>query len=315
MAGAGYERFSQRQKKLTRAGQPTLYRYDVLSDRLRGQVMHILQDVTPEGYGYWQLVYAEVAREFGIFRSELDDISSMTRTDRDRFRETFFKAKKAEDALDMIEIAFRQLERSVPPITGKRKVGAQPSVADQAIADLNRRFAEHDLGYWYSDGYLLTKSSEYMYNEVVEPAVALLHVGGFRGPLDEFLRAHEHYRHGRYKEATADALKAFESTMKTICDLRGWPYDAATATAKTLVGVVLDQGLVPPYMQEYFNGGLRKVLEAGVPTVRNKTSGHGQGRVPVTLPEHVAAYALHMTAANIVFLIQAHETAQQQATT
>lgn len=303
MAEAGYERFSQRQKKLARAGQPTLYRYDAMPDRLQGQVLHILQDAAPGGHGFWVRAYANVAREFGIVQSELEAMANIT-SGFDHFRETFITAKTASDALDMIEIAFRELEQSVMPLA-----------VDQAISELNRRFGEHDLGYWYSDGYLLTKSSEYMHAEVVEPGVALLHAGGFRGPLDEFLRAHEHYRHGRYKEATADALKAFESTMKTICDLRGWPYDAATATAKTLVGVILDQGLVPAYMQEYFNGGLRKVLEAGVPTVRNKTSGHGQGRVPVELPEHVAAYALHMTAANIVFLIQAHETPQKQRAT
>ncbi len=314
MIEAGYERFSQRQKKLALAGQPALYRYDVLPARLRGQVLHILKGVMRGGHEFWMQVYAIVAREFGIVQSDWETMASIT-TDFDRFSETFIKAKTTDDALDMIEIAFRELEQSVRPAAHKRKAAAAPSVADQAIIELNRRFSEHDLGYWYSDGYLLTKSSEYMHAEVVEPAVALLHAGGFHGPLDEFLRAHEHYRHGRYKEATADALKAFESTMKTICDLRDWPYDSGTATAKTLVGVILDQGLVPPYMQEYFNGGLRKMLEAGVPTVRNKTSGHGQGRARVELPEHVAAYALHMTAANIVFLVQAHEAVlQQQAT-
>jgi hypothetical protein len=30
--------------------------------------------------------------------------------------------------------------------------------------------------------------------------------------------------------------------------------------------------------------------------------GHGQGAVPTAVPQHVAAYALHLTAANIMLL-------------
>jgi hypothetical protein len=43
-------------------------------------------------------------------------------------------------------------------------------------------------------------------------------------------------------------------------------------------------------------------LESGIPTVRNKTSGHGQGASYSQIPAHLAAYALHLSAANILFL-------------
>ena len=46
------------------------------------------------------------------------------------------------------------------------------------------------------------------------------------------------------------------------------------------------------------------VPTTGVPTVRNKTSGHGQGATPADVPEHLARYVLHMTASNIVFLVE-----------
>jgi hypothetical protein len=52
---------------------------------------------------------------------------------------------------------------------------------------------------------------------------------------------------------------------------------------------------------------LRAALESGVPTIRNTSSGHGQGPVPVELPEHFAAHALHLLAANVVFLIEAEK--------
>jgi hypothetical protein len=51
--------------------------------------------------------------------------------------------------------------------------------------------------------------------------------------------------------------------------------------------------------------GLRSVLEDGVPTVRNKMGGHGQGPQVVDVSSHYAAYALHMTGSAIQFLIDA----------
>ncbi len=117
--------------------------------------------------------------------------------------------------------------------------------------------------------------------------------------------AHEHYRKGKMKEAISDALNAFESTMKAICDENGWNYPG-NATAMTLVNTVLDNGLVPPYMQTHF-AGLRSTLEAGLPPVRNKNSGHGQGFFVKQVPAYLAGYALHLAATNIVFLVEAHE--------
>ena len=53
--------------------------------------------------------------------------------------------------------------------------------------------------------------------------------------------------------------------------------------------------------------GLRTALESGVPTLRNNLSGHGQGREKVAIPEYMAAYTLHLTASNILFLAKANE--------
>lgn len=41
--------------------------------------------------------------------------------------------------------------------------------------------------------------------------------------------------------------------------------------------------------------------------MRNKTSGHGQGIEIVDVPQHLASYALHLAAANVVLLIEAHK--------
>ena len=151
--------------------------------------------------------------------------------------------------------------------------------------------------------------SQFLHAEVVEPAVSLLSDEGFTGALDEFLKAHKHYREGNNKEAISSALNAFESVMKTICEYRGWECDAQKATASALIKTLLDNNLIPSKMQSHFTG-LRATLEGGVPTIRNNFAGHGQGSEPVEVPAYFASYALHLTASNIVFLVEAHKASK-----
>lgn len=124
-------------------------------------------------------------------------------------------------------------------------------------------------------------------------------------PDPKILQAHEHYRAKRYPEAIAGALKSFESTMKGICDTRNWNYPG-NVTAKGLIEVIFSKELIPSSLVSQFSG-LRSVLESGLPTVRNKQGGHGQGKDPVAIPSHLAAYALHLAASNIVMLLEAHK--------
>lgn len=122
----------------------------------------------------------------------------------------------------------------------------------------------------------------------------------YHGAQEEFLNAHRHYREGNYKECLTDCLKSFESTMKAICEIRKWTY-SKTDTAKTLIDICFKNGLIPAMLQAQLNA-LQIVLESGVPTLRNKMGGHGQGAIPILVPQHVAAYTLHLTAANVVLL-------------
>jgi non-ribosomal peptide synthetase component E (peptide arylation enzyme) len=51
---------------------------------------------------------------------------------------------------------------------------------------------------------------------------------------------------------------------------------------------------------------LKTLLESGVPTVRNKLSGHGAG-LKKKIPRYIVEYAINMTASTILFLVQAEE--------
>ena len=90
---------------------------------------------------------------------------------------------------------------------------------DAAIAELNQRFRQHRIGYEFATGELIKINSRYIHSQVLRPALQLLQDAGtdFSGPLDEFLKAHEHHRQGNLKDAIHWSLKAFESTLKAIC--------------------------------------------------------------------------------------------------
>jgi hypothetical protein len=204
-----------------------------------------------------------------------------------------------EHVLDIVELAIRAIDNYV---RARIDIDFFPDVPpDEVIDELNTRFREHAIGFEYVSGELIRIDSQLIHKEVVKPALALLSDIQFSGPNEEFLKAHEHYRHGRYKECLNESLKAFESTMKTICDRKQWPYTPRD-TARTLIEICMNNGLFPTFMQTHL-GNLRSILESGVPTVRNKLGGHGQGASVTVVPQATAGFALHTTAAVIVFFV------------
>ncbi|MFT5429631.1 MAG: hypothetical protein ACI9OJ_000302 [Myxococcota bacterium] len=145
-----------------------------------------------------------------------------------------------------------------------------------------------------------------MHAEVVKPALKFLADPDYSGPNAEFLTAHEHYRHGRYASCLVECNKAFESTMKVICEMQGWPFDNDRDGARRLIIKCKDNGLFPPFQQAALTHVVG-VLETAVPTTRNRRAAHGGGAAPIIVPASLAAYGLHMAAANILLLIEAEK--------
>lgn len=299
--------FSKRQKRL-RGDIPDVYQYDVIPEGFRVQVAHIWRDAfgSPNAYDskteeIYRTLHDSLAREYGLFALSRE-------TERQGHQagliEFLLTAKDAERVLDAIELSFHLIDSYCRQ--WEFQGTSYPSVdPDQAIAELNARFKENGLGYQFESGQVIRVDSTMMHADVVKPTLTLLNDPEYGGPNAEFLAAHEHYRHGRYKESLNESLKAFESTLKTVCKKRGWGYDP-TDTAKKLLDVCFTNGLLPSYLQSQY-ASLRTLLESGVPTLRNKTSGHGQGAQPQALPQYVAAYGLHLAGASILFIISAEE--------
>ena len=299
--------FSKRQKRL-RGDVPDVYQYDEISRKLRVQVVHIWEDTLgrpyyndfgdlryPDGtYQIFEFIHKALCCEYGIFT--LDENAS---TDYDRVEDFFLETDDAEKAIDVIQLSFQCID---PIVYGFDSLKVAP---EEAIDELNQRFCEHGVGYQYKSGQIIRVDSQYLHSEIVKPAFTILSDEMYEGANAEFRSAHEHYRAEKYKECLNDCLKALESCIKTICYRRGWHYQESD-TVNRLINIIFEHGLIPSSMQSYFSA-LRNTLEAGVPTLRNKLGGHGQGTREIPVPDYIATYALHLTASNILFLAQSNK--------
>ena len=303
--------FSKRQASL-RGEVPDVYRYDMMPSKLRVQIVHVVRDMLHGGKeqnfnGQVLNVYEHICdmlcREYGLFR-----LVGNSYEPRNYVNELFnfiLETENHEQVLDCVELATRVADYGTRKYDYLYEQDFNDRV-DCAIEELNQRFRENGVGYQYEDGELMRVDSDLLHSEVVKPALTLLRTKRYAGPREEFLRAHEHYRQGRHEEALTEALKAFESTMKAICDSKKWSYDKG-ATAKKLVNVCFNNGLIDHFWQTHFTS-LQGTLENGINTARNKLGGHGQGSQPRDVPREIVAYVLHMTASTIVFLIESEET-------
>ena len=310
-----FDTYSKRKRRQESQGKQELYRYD-LPAPLRHQVIHIWSTAIGAFHGrqndlsttIWKTIHDLTARELGL--PYLGQYSFQDIDDQCKY---FLLMAETDNALDLIELSFRIIDRAVRQYEEyqRRSTGITQG-PDDAIDELNQRFREHAVGYQYLEGKIVRIDSLYLHDQVTLPALQLLHESGFQGVSEEFLRAHEHYRNGRNKEAIAEALKAFESTMKAICARRGWQHPKNAAASK-LIDTCLQKGLIPSELASHF-AGIRATLESGLPTVRNLTpgAGHGQGAAPVVVPDYLAAYALHLAATNITLLIQADRVLKQE---
>lgn len=246
----------------------------------------------------WEYIHDTLCRERGV------DSLCRRKNHKEDCLEFLRGSSSTDDCLDLVELSFFYLEA----ITSKydsyeRKARGIQQEASSAIDELNIRFREAGVGYQFTSGKIIRVDSDLIHAEVVKPALQFLSDPRFSGPQQEFLDAHAHYRAGECKDAITDALNAFESTLKTICDLKGWTYNKG-ARASDLIKLIRSNGLLPDYLDNSFDQ-LIGTLKSGLPKVRNEEGAHGQGSDPKRVPDFVAAYALHLAAAKVVMLVEA----------
>ncbi|MBI3353539.1 MAG: hypothetical protein HY034_01425 [Nitrospirae bacterium] len=297
-----YELFSKRQKRL-RGEVSDVFTYDNIPAPFRVQVIHIIRDAfgkdryQSNASDLYEFIHQALCREYGFFT-----LKQYAKSNEEAIFDYFLNCEDIEQVLDVIELSFKMINTIVRKDEYQLHSTCKIS-ANDAIKELNHRFKEHGIGFQFESNELIRLDSTFLHSEIIKPTLTLLSGKMYKGANDEFLKAHEHYRHGRNKECLNDCLKAFESVMKAICNKYKWEYTEKD-TAKKLIEICFLKELIPNYLQSQFTG-LRSLLESGIPTLRNRLGGHGQGEDKIKVEDYIAGYALNMTASNIFFLMSA----------
>lgn len=291
--------FSRRKRQASPASD--VYHYDVMPYRLRVQFIQILNEAfgpwhyeNDAGQQLWTIIVKALRKEIAVF--QLGRGSNPA----EEFSSWFLAATEVDDLLDAVEFSCRAVDKFVRK--DRHHFGVD---ADAVLAEVNARFQEAQVGYQYQSGEVIRIDSMLLHKEAVIPALRLLSQPDYAGPNSEFLEAHRQYRAADYEQCLTECCKAFESVLKVVAAKEKWPVNE-TDPASKLLQAAFANGLIPAYLQSEFDG-LRAVLQSGVPTVRNKSSGHGTGVTPRVVPRHLAAFQLHQTAAAILFIVEAHE--------
>jgi Domain of unknown function (DUF7014)/AbiJ N-terminal domain 4/HEPN domain len=297
--------FRQRKAQL-KAGAPDVFQYEIVPDALRAQVVHIWRDALGNATGSddgafkrWQMMHDAMAREAGVL--ELTPHAPNPQ----RACEKWFLHKASHDhALGMIELTFRWVYKVLSRLGKYERMERHLKVsAEDALYELNQRFIENGVGFQHENGGLVCLDSTYLHAEVVKPALTILGQEPFGAANEDFVTAHKHYRTGDYKDCIVACQRAFESTLKAICAARGWPF-APGDRAPELVTIVRKHGLFPAYLDKGFDTYIA-LLKTGLPGVRNNAGGHGDEPAALPVPAYIAGYALHLSAANILIVVEA----------
>ena len=293
------------------SGDPEVYIYDNLPKEFRNQVYYIMEDVIDPYCEYgcsnlWNTMHDLFAREKGL--KKLGSYEMTWDAYGEHNIEEYLDHSSTTDILDFIDFIFnifdRGLREAKPDYEYNYDSGKK---VDDAITELNFRFRQHGLGYEFVNGEIIRIDTTLIHNNIIKPALKLIYDEGFLGAEEEMRRAFEYRRKADNKNAILEAGKAFESTMKAICDKKGYIYDKDKDTAQKLIEILESNSFFPAYMTAHLTS-VRTTLRTGVPVVRNKNSGHGQGSVVVDVPNEFAEYALNLAASNIVLLVSIYRS-------
>lgn len=295
--------YSERAKSSQAA--PDVYNYDFFPKEFRNQCHFILSDIAnaieslPKYRCYWTLVYNVFIREKGF-----KYLTNPLHIEAEQC-ESYMSSSDEFDFLDFLDLAFQITQHIYNENASEFSMVL--STIPNSLEELNYRFRQHNLGYELVNGEIIRMDNKVLHQEVVKPALQLLTDEIFSGAEQEFRKAYEYYRKNDNKNAILEAGKAFESTMKTICDELSYPYNPAKDTASKLISILDKNNFFPSYLSNHLSG-IKTTLETGLPVVRNKNAGHGQGSVVQTVPIEYTEYALNLAATNIVFLVKLYQS-------
>jgi hypothetical protein len=280
---------------------PKILRYDIPPD-IRTRILTVFQDHSYEPHGGFSKLLEDVGKALfkqygGLSRSMYE----AARRSNHPVIEHFFSCDD-KYALDFIEACFQQ-----PVYNGGQK----------GVDEINEIFLESGIGYeltplvehsvetrWLGRlrpaietefPRVIRRDDQLVHQEIIEPMLNLLTDSRLRVANTEMLKALTVLRQGDFEDAITLAGSSFESLLKTICDIKKWPYDQDHDTCSKLVDICQAHGLFPAFYGQIFKA---------VGTVRNKLSdAHGRGPAPQhQVSKEFADHMIHMTSSHMLLI-------------
>lgn len=189
--------FSKRQKRI-RGDVPDVYVYEKIPQPLRIQIIHIIRDTIGQdnyeskAHEVYEFIHKSLCKKYGVFT-----LNEHCGDDGEAVLHYFLNCDDYERCLDIIEICFGIIEKHIAKnyYNFKRTITSSQK-PDDSINELNSRFKESGIGYQFESSELIRVDSKFLHSETVKPILQLLGTSKvYRGANDEFLSAHEHYRH------------------------------------------------------------------------------------------------------------------------
>jgi hypothetical protein len=307
------EIFSKRNLK-----KPDIFRYEGLNKELKTQVFLIWDEFfsqetinKPLVGSIWESIYKTLQKEHALLDLYQPTLLGERHDIPYKVRQYFLlELGETDKLLDVIEVIFKLINGYETIIKNLRGHFEQLIITPaDAINELNDRFIENGVGFEFTQNQIIRIDNKILHEEIVKSTLFLTTDPVFNSVNKEFISACEHLRHGRLEESSNDCLKAFESTLKILCSIRGWNY-SETDTSNTLIKICFENKFIPDYLQAYA-AGIRQILEAGVPTIRNRNSAHGKGTSETEMPEHLAVFMLYLTGATINYLMDSNNAIQE----
>ncbi|SDI14408.1 STM4504/CBY_0614 family protein [Proteiniclasticum ruminis] len=282
------------------------YEYDNFSNKIRTQIFLILDEyLFSSKYklnDYISRIYEKESGEI-IFSRKFNDTSVF---------EDFIYACSSEELIDFIDVICYFIWNSCDLVEYEDEYHHIEWTKDKIVSELNHKFKQSHMGYEIIEDKVVRVDNELLHLTVTKPALHFLKEKDFKGAEEEIFKAFSYYTDGDYENTVLFSMKAFESTMKTICFNKGYASEVEKKTAKELINIVLTEGYVPEYLRTHLSG-LRSTLESGLPPLRNNNGGHGQGDSIRVVSSELASYAFHLACTNILFLANLYEKDNQES--
>lgn len=320
---AVYDLYSKR--SYVQDSSPDSYHYEPLPDELGVQFFYIVDDCAVQNYYFYKVIVEILRREYGLEKLPADMTGQPATRDfnmpaqghssqpsaqappaqlppslgqqdtwdyKRELRSYYRQLSKPELQLDVIELVFRYISNSIDD--------AQPF-----IQELNQRFHQHGLGYAFEEGKIRRLDQQFMYAELIKPALQLCEQPGYHEVTQQLLLAHQRLRSGKSERVPELCMEALTLCLQQICKKHNW-LSPAEPKASKLFTICSRNGLFPKAWKQELSA-LEAQLERAeaLSTIQRKNS-------PAKTPPYLLEFFIHSAASLILLFCRAESHYQQQ---